>query len=100
MAGPARGELRLIPACFQAGLGRCQTHSVIDEHPCRHFSLSNPEGPSGPDLPLLLRRLADTIESQGIRPEDLLDVTLGSDEVNEHGTWWRATVYWEPSEPS
>ncbi|MGO4604475.1 hypothetical protein [Terrabacter sp. 2YAF2] len=72
---------------------------IEEEYTCRHFSLSNAEGPSGPDLPLLLRRLADTIESQGIRPADLLDVSIGSDEVNVHGTWWRATVYWAPDAP-
>jgi hypothetical protein len=69
---------------------------VIDEYTCRHFSLSNPEGPSGPDLPLLLRRVADAIESEGILLRDLLDVTVGGEEVNEHGVWWRATVYWAP----
>lgn len=57
---------------------------IEGEYTGRHFSLSNAEGLSGPDLPLLFRRLADTIESEGIRPEDLLDVTLGGDEVNEH----------------
>ncbi len=72
---------------------------MTDEYSCRHFSLNNPEGPSGPDLPLLLRRLADAIESEGIQPEDLLDVTLGSDEVNEHGARWRASVYWDPETP-
>lgn len=72
---------------------------MTDEYSCRRISLSNAEGPSGPDLPLLLRRLADAIESEGIQPEDLLDVTLGSDEVNEHGIWWRASVYWDPETP-
>ncbi len=72
----------------------CQTHDVIDGYSCRHFSLSNPEGTSGPDLPLLLRRVADAIESEGIRPEDLLDVTVGGDMANEHGPGWRATVNW------
>lgn len=67
-----------------------------DEYTCRHLSLSNELGPSGPDLPLLLRRLADLIEAHGIDPEDVLDVTIGGDEVNEHGTWWQATVYWAP----
>ena len=72
----------------------------MDIYTCRHFSLSNAKGPSGPDLPLLLRRLADTIESEGIRPEDILDVTLVSDEINEHGAWWGATVYWTPDSPT
>ena len=79
---------------------RCQTFCVIDEYTCRHFSLSNPEGPSGPDLPLLLRRLADAIQSAGISSEALLDVSLGSDQINEYGTCWRATVDWAPDAPT
>lgn len=39
-----------------------------------HFSLGNPEGPSSSDLPLLLRRLADLIEEEGITGDELLDV--------------------------
>ena len=69
---------------------------MIDEYTCRHLRLSNPEGPSGPDFPLLLRRLADAIQSEGISSEALLDASLGSDEINEYGTCWRATVYWAP----
>ncbi|MGL4178686.1 MAG: hypothetical protein ACRCSN_21740 [Dermatophilaceae bacterium] len=47
-------------------------------------------------MPLLLRRLADEIEAEGIGHDDLLDVVIGGDVVNDHGTWWRATVYWAP----
>lgn len=70
---------------------------MVDDNASRHFSLSNPEGSSGPDLPLLLRRVADAIEEAGILPEDLLDVAISGDQVNEHGSWWQATVYWAPA---
>ena len=63
-------------------------------YPARHFSFGNPEGPTSSDLPLLLRRLADQIEADGIKSEDVLDVTITGAEVTEHGSWWRATVYW------
>lgn len=72
---------------------------VGDTYASRPFSLSNPEGPAGPDLPLLLRRLADAIEEAGIASDDLLDVTFSGDDVNEHGSWWHATVYWSPDQP-
>lgn len=64
----------------------------------RHFSLSNAEGPNSNDLPMLLRRLADEIEGQQIKPEDLLDVVFSSDEITEFGAWWTATVYWSVHE--
>lgn len=67
-------------------------------HPCLYFALGNPEGPASADLPLLLRRLADHIESAGIRSEDIIDVTISGDEVTEHGSSWRAAVYWSPQD--
>ncbi|WP_030529660.1 hypothetical protein [Phycicoccus jejuensis] len=73
---------------------------MVDHFASRHFSVSNPEGPAGPDLPLLLRRVADAIEEAGIGSEELLDVTFCADEVNQHGAWWRATVYWAPDDPA
>jgi hypothetical protein len=63
-------------------------------YPARHFSFGNPEGPTSSDLPLLLRRLADQIEADGIKSEDILDVTISGAEVTEHGSWWQASVYW------
>ena len=61
----------------------------------RHFSLANALDDRPADLPHLLRRLADAIESHGIVPEDLLDVTVAH-EVMAEGPWWSATVYWSP----
>ena len=64
------------------------------------FSLCNPHGPAVEDLPLLLRRLADEIESQGIGKDELLDVTFSNDELTDEGWFcWRASVYWSPNEP-
>ncbi|WP_353952458.1 hypothetical protein V6K52_03160 [Knoellia sp. S7-12] len=71
----------------------------MGSYPARHFSLSNPEGPTGPDVVLLLRRVADAIEAEGVNSEDILDVTLSGDSVNEHGVWWSATVYWSTDDP-
>jgi len=102
----------MVPERFGSGirgpgvrLGRCHGHGIVedctpmdDAQVCRHFSLGNPKGPSGSDLPLLLRRLADVITEKGIAADELLDVTIGGDEVNEHGVWWRATVYWAPDD--
>lgn len=68
----------------------------VNSYPARHWSISNPEGPTSTDLPLLLRRLADTIEADGIKTDDILDVQISGDEVTEYGSWWRATVYWSP----
>lgn len=68
---------------------------MADQWQCQHFALSNPSGPTEPDLPLLLRRVADAIEAKGIRPMDILDVTI-SQETTAEGPWWSATVYWSP----
>jgi hypothetical protein len=64
----------------------------------RHFSLSNPEGPTSAQLPLLLRRLADEIEAEGIDGDDMLDLVFSNDQVTEYGGWWRATLYWSPDD--
>lgn len=63
-------------------------------YPALHFSICNSEGPTSNDLPLLLRRLADQIETDGIKHDDILDVTITGAEITEHGSWWQATVYW------
>lgn len=26
--------------------------------------------------------------------DDILDLQISGDEVTEHGSWWRATLYW------
>jgi hypothetical protein len=66
----------------------------VDSYPSRHWSLSNPEGPSSNNLPLLLRRVADAIEADDINMDSVLDLQVSGDEVTEHGSWWRATLYW------
>lgn len=63
-------------------------------YPARTFSLGNPEGPASSDLPMLLRRLADAIEAEGIKSDDILDVTINGAEVTEYGSWWQSAVYW------
>lgn len=63
-------------------------------YPARSRSLGNPEGPASNDLPMLLRRLADAIEAEGIKSDDILDVTINGGEVTEYGSWWQSTVYW------
>ena len=68
------------------------------EPPCRHVSLANPRGREETNLPLLLRRVAELIEDEGIDPLDILDVTVSS-EITENGPWWSVTVYWE-SDPT
>ena len=65
-----------------------------DEGTLHYFSLGNAEGPESNDLPLLLRRVADHIETLGIESEDVMDVVVSGDEVTEHGSWWRVAVYW------
>lgn len=55
-----------------------------------HFSQSNPKGPGQDDVPALLRRVAETLETYGrIHVQDLVLHT----EVNEHGDWHSVTVY-------
>lgn len=68
-----------------------------DAHPSLHFSLANPRDDGATDLPRLLRRLADEIESQAIDPLDIISLTI-SEEMTENGPWWSATVVWSPDE--
>ncbi|BEL04529.1 hypothetical protein Q0Z83_027200 [Actinoplanes sichuanensis] len=63
----------------------------------RHFSLTNPRDDGNSDLPRLLRRMADEIESRNLEPMDILDLTV-SQEITEDGPWWSATIYWSPDE--
>jgi hypothetical protein len=66
----------------------------IDElYSARHFSQSNPAGAGQGDLPALLRRVADTLETLG--PVEVLDVVHHS-EVTADGDWPSLTVYYVP----
>lgn len=60
---------------------------------CRHVSLSNPADDGAADLPLLLRRVADLMDEEGIAPMDVMDLTVSSD-MTADGPWWTVTVYW------
>jgi hypothetical protein len=72
---------------------------MSDDWVCRHFSLSNPRDDRSTDLPHLLRRLADEIDQQQIKPMDILDLTISS-EMTEDGPWWATTIYWSPDDPA
>lgn len=61
----------------------------------RHFSLANPVTGDVSDLPGLLRRTADQIETDGISPMELLDVVVHQ-EITADEPWWSVTVYWSP----
>ena len=94
----ANRAVRAPPTCRPEWWPVCDPFLVdtrpVESYPARHWSLGNPEGPSSGDLPLLLRRVADAIEADGISMDDILDLQISGDEVTEHGSWWRATLYW------
>jgi hypothetical protein len=70
----------------------------MTEWTSRHFSLANPKGsPSATDLAVLLRRIADEIDTRQIRPMEILDMTIHS-EITAAGPHWSATLYWSPDE--
>ena len=69
---------------------------VTDSWTCNHFALANPRNDRPDDLPGLLRRVADQIDSRHISPMSVLDVTV-SQETTDDGPWWSATVYWSDS---
>lgn len=61
-----------------------------------HFAQANPRGEGGQgDVPALLRRVADTIES--IAGAVVQDLVL-HDEINEHGQWYHLVVYYSLAE--
>lgn len=65
---------------------------------CRHFSLAN--GSSDPtNLPALLRKVADQIETDAIDPDDILDLVTHY-EISELGSEWSMTLYWSPADES
>ncbi len=72
---------------------------MSDRWTCLHFALSNPRDDGASDLPRLLRRLADVLESQRIDPMDILDMTVSRD-MTEDGPWWSVSLYWSPDDPS
>jgi hypothetical protein len=75
---------------------RCRLdHVLMETWTCQHFSLANPRDNGAGDLPQLLRRLADQIESTQIKPMEILDLTI-SQEATSEGPWWTGTVYWSP----
>lgn len=76
---------------------RRETMRIVTSEPwtCQHFSLANALDDRPTDLAHLLRRVADELDRQQIRPIELLDVTISS-EVTADGPWWSATVYWSP----
>ncbi|MFF3920734.1 hypothetical protein ACFYZB_46585 [Streptomyces sp. NPDC001852] len=61
----------------------------------KHFSQSNPAGTGQDDVPALLRRVADSIESLGlVKVQDLvmhMEITAGGD-------WPSLTVYFHDAE--
>lgn len=67
--------------------------STEDLYSARHFSQTNPTGPGQGDVPALLRRVADTLETLG--PVEVLDVVHHS-EVTADGDWPSFTVYYVP----
>ena len=62
-----------------------------------HFSLANPLGQGQGDVPLLLRRVAETIEAFG--NAKIQDLVLHT-EVNEFGDWPSVTVYFHRGQPA
>jgi hypothetical protein len=56
----------------------------------RHFAQANPAGTGQDDVPMLLRRVADTIEELGrVYVQDL----VLHNEITPEGDWYSITVY-------
>jgi len=66
---------------------------------CRTWSLGNPEGEHASNLPLLLRRVADQMEHDGIQAMDFLGLTV-TEEMTEDGPWFSVSVFWSPDDPN
>ena len=62
----------------------------------RHFSQANPKGQGQSDVPALLRRVAETVESLG--SIEVQDMTFAI-EFTEDGPWPSLTVYFDEVEP-
>lgn len=59
-----------------------------------HFSQANPSGPGQDDVPALLRRVADTVETLG--PVDIHELVLHN-ELTADGDWNSITVHFAAS---
>jgi hypothetical protein len=57
-----------------------------------HFSQANPAGAGQADLPMLLRRVAQTIEELG--PVGVHDLVLHN-QITPDGDWYSITVYFD-----
>ena len=67
--------------------------------PAEYFSQANPKGVGQGDVPGLLRRVADTVETLG--EIEVLDAVLRADEITSDGPWFSMTVYFtRPSRAS
>ena len=64
---------------------------------CRHIRLSNPAGPGRPEVPRLLRAVADLLERIG-DDVDVLDLTLESDD-HPDGPWTAMNIYYRRGAP-
>lgn len=62
-----------------------------------HFSQANPAGDGQGDLPILLRRVADSIEALGAI--EVQDLVMHS-EITKDGDWPSITVYFHRSMPT
>ncbi len=62
---------------------------------CRTWALGNPMGEHAGNLPMLLRRVADQMEHDGMKPMDILALTVDQ-EMTAEGPWWSVQVFWSP----
>lgn len=65
-----------------------------DSWTVRHFSQSNPKGAGEGDVPMLLRRVADTLD--GLGPVTVLDLVLHNELTGDGEDWYSVTVYFDP----
>ncbi|MFI7452010.1 hypothetical protein ACIBQX_31255 [Nonomuraea sp. NPDC049714] len=63
------------------------------EFTTRHFSLNNPRGEEQGDVPMLLRRLASTLEELG--RIEVRDLVLHTDTDDDGDPWPFVTVYYD-----
>ena len=72
---------------------------VTDYWTIRHFSQSNPSGPGQADIPVLLRRVATSIEELGA--VEVQDITFHGETDLDGKPWPQVTVYFDsPEQPS
>lgn len=71
---------------------------TTESWPIRHFSQGNPEGTEQGNVPVLLRRIADSIEALG--PIEIQDITFAT-EITADDPWHSMTVYfYDPDDDS